>query len=139
MKHERGQGLVEFALVLPILCGVMLMTVVVGDIFRRIQNIENAASEGGRAAQVWRPDGITTCLSAATEAAQRITPLDVDVIVSSNCGNWLWTRIPSGTLITVEVTHTFEPIFFSTILVGRDIGDPPYVFSYTALVEDCHE
>lgn len=138
-KGERGQSLVEFAIILPILCGMMLMIVAVGDIFRRIESIENAASEGGRAAQVWRPDGVTTCLEAAISGAERITPLDIDVNVSANCGSDLWTRVPSGTIITVEVTHTFEPIFFSTLLIGRDIGDPPYVLTYAALVEDRHE
>jgi len=138
-KSERGQGLVEFAIILPLLCGVMLMIVAVGDIYRRIESIENAASEGGRAAQVWRPDGIITCQGAAISGAERITPLDIDVTVSANCGNDYWTRVPSGTIITVEVTHTFEPIFFSTLLIGRDIGDPPYTLTYSAMVEDRHE
>ena len=138
-RGQRGQGLVEFAIILPLLCGIMLMIVVIGDIFRRIELIENAASEAGRAAQVWRPDGVNTCYSTAVAGAQRITPLPIDVAVSGNCGNDYWTRIPSGTLITVQVTHTFEPIFFSTLLIGRDLGDPPFILSYTATVEDSHE
>jgi len=139
-KDQRGQGMVEFALVLPVLCGIILMLVVIGDVFRRIESIENAASEGGRAAQVWRPDGIKTCLDVAQAAANAITPFDIQVIVSDNCSaSGLWDRVPSGSLITVRVTHEFEPIFFSTLLLGRNEGDPPYVLSYSAQVEDRHE
>jgi|GEM_PF-6452777 len=137
MKSEKGQSLVETALVLPILCGVILMLVVTGDVFRRIEVIENAASEGGRAAQVWRVDGFSTCYQIVVDAVQRITPLDVNITVSAICGTDPWARIPSGQFVQVEVTHEWEPIFFSTLL--KEPADQPVTFTYTAQVEDRHE
>jgi len=137
-KKEKGQGMTEFALVLPFLMLLLLVIVIAGDAFRRVEALENAASEGGRAAQVWRPDGTTTCYQMAAAAARRITPLDVVVETSANCSATnVWARIPSGTLITVTVSHTFEPIFVSTLL--KPPGSPPWVWNYTARVTDRHE
>ncbi|NIT04453.1 hypothetical protein GTO10_06160 [Candidatus Saccharibacteria bacterium] len=137
-KKEKGQGMTEFALVLPFLAMLLLGIAIFGDAFRRVEALENAASEGGRAAQVWRPDGVTTCFQVVEAAARRITPLEVTVTTSANCSATDgWARIPSGTLITVTVSHTFKPIFVSTLLKGP--GDPPWVWTYTAEVVDRHE
>ncbi|MGB6839261.1 MAG: TadE/TadG family type IV pilus assembly protein [Microgenomates group bacterium] len=137
-SKEKGQGLVEFALVIPVLAMLLLIMAIVGDNFRRVEALENAASEGGRAAQVYRPDGVTTCFQRVESAVQRITPIDVTVETSANCSATnVWARIPSGDHITVRVSHTWQEIFTSTFLLGP--GEPPKVRTYTAEVIDRHE
>ena len=137
-SREKGQGLVEFALVISLLLFMFLYIVIVGDNFRRVIALENAASEGGRAAQVYRPDGATTCFQRVESAVQRITPVDVTVETSANCSAIdVWARIPSGDHITVRVSHTWEEIFKSTFLL--EPGEPPRTMTYSAEVIDTHE
>jgi Flp pilus assembly protein TadG len=136
-KRQKGQSMMEFALVLGVLVGVIGLLVFVGDVFRRIEVLENAASEGGRAAQVWRPGTGKTCVQAVTDAVKLITPLDVTVQTSSNCPNNTTDRIGSGDTVKVTVIHTWEPIFFGTLFL--DIKDPPHTITYKAEVTDRHE
>lgn len=135
-KKEKGQSMMEFALVLGVLVGVIGLLVFVGDVFRRIETLENAASEGGRAAQVWRPGTGSTCIAVVEEAVERITPLAVNV-AAENCPTNTTDRITSGSNITVTVTHSWEPIFFGTLFL--DINDPPKAITYTTSVVDRHE
>lgn len=45
-RRERGQSLVEFALILPILMALLLLTIDVGRLFYAYVGVENASREG---------------------------------------------------------------------------------------------
>jgi hypothetical protein len=140
---ENGQALAESALVMGILIGVIGLLVFAGDVFRRVEVLENAASEGGRAAQVWRPSVGVSCYAyvrqAAGRIAQQVEPITVSVAtdgVSCDSSNTT-VAIAPNTLITVQVEHTWSPIFFGTVFL--DINDPPRTLTYRARVQDRHE
>lgn len=141
-KKEKGQGLAEFALILPLIMFIILGVVALFHLFAVLVTTHNAVSEGGRAAQVWRPDGVTTCVDDVTAAITRITPffnLASDTItISDNCSTaGLWGRIPSGDLVDVTVVVNWEPIFFSTVL--KDSWEPPTTIPLTTMVSVRHE
>ena len=141
-QSEKGQGLVEFALIFPLIALVIVGVVALFQGFAVLVTIQNAASEGGRAGSVWRPDGATTCVGVVNEAVQRTTPWFVPangdtVAVSSSCPNGVWDRVPSGTLITVTVVVNWEPLFFSTL--GQDEWEPPTTLPLSSSVVVRHE
>jgi len=140
-KKEKGQGMVEFALVLPTMMLVVLGIAVLFHFFAVLVTAHNAVSEGGRAAQVWRPDGTSTCVDDVTAAVTRITPFfnsATDTItLSANCSTDLWARIPSGSLVDVTVVINWEPVFFSTLL--KDEWDPPTTIPLTTTISVRHE
>jgi Flp pilus assembly protein TadG len=140
-KKEKGQGLVEFVIILPIIMFIILGIVVLFQFFAVLVTTHNAVSEGGRAAQVWRPDGSSTCIDDVTAAVTRITPffdLVSDAItISENCSADPWARIPSGNLVDIAVIVNWEPIFFSTVL--KDSWEPPATLALTTTVSVRHE
>jgi Flp pilus assembly protein TadG len=140
-KKEKGQGMTEFALVLPISMLVILGIAVLFHLFAVLVTSHNAVSEGGRAAQVWRPNGVTSCVDDVTAAITRITPffdLASDMIITSeNCSTDPWARIPSGNLVDVTVVVNWEPIFFSTLL--KENWEPPTTIPLTTMVSVRHE
>lgn len=114
---QRGQSLVEFALLVPVMMLIVLGIAAFGVAFFTKESLENAASEGGRAASIWRPDGAaaTNCLQLVLEAVDRATFLVNPVVtVSDNCTDNPWQRIPSGELLTVGLEHDHELFFFGT-------------------------
>lgn len=136
-QQSRGQSLVEFALVLPISLLVVLGIVVFGLSFARLEAVENAASEGARAAQRWTPGG-PTCRDAVLDAIARSTPFStsVDPAKLGPC-DASSTRITSGTVITVQVSHQYSPLFFGTLF--HDMWSPPTSLDLTAEVSVLHE
>lgn len=132
-----GQSLVEFALVLPLSLLVILGIVVFGLAFARMESVENAASEGARAAQRWVPGGTVTCVEAVANAVDRSTPFSTVNTVTGACPNDTTTRVSSGELITVEISHSYEPIFFGTLF--RDMWEPPASLDLRAEVTVMHE
>jgi Flp pilus assembly protein TadG len=104
-RDERGQAVVELALVLPLVVLFVLGALQVALVARDQLAIELAAREAARAASVSAdPAG------AATAAARRVTalaPLDVSVSVS-------------GELVRVRVRYVNRT---DIALVGTAIGD----------------
>jgi Flp pilus assembly protein TadG len=134
---SKGQGLVEFALVLPISLLVVMGIVVFGLAFARLEAVENAASEGARAAQRWMPGGSETCLEAVDSAIARSTPFSTVNAVTGACPADTVTRVASGSVITIQVTHSYSPVFFGTLF--RDMWEPPSAFNLAAEVSVLHE
>ena len=141
-KKEKGQGLAEFALILPLIMFIILGITVLFHLYAVVVISHNAVSEGGRAAQVWRPDGTSTCVDAVAAAVARISPFfdptSDTIIVSDNCSSTdPWARIPSGNLVDITVVINWEPIFFSTVL--KDSWEPPTTRPLTTTVSVRHE
>ncbi len=144
-QEGQGQGLAEFALILPIALFVILGVTVLFHLFAVLVTTHNAASEGGRVAQVWRPNPTSACRDEVVAAVQRTTPfLDAsrgdEVQISAPC----WTDppdpslpIPSGTLITVRVLVNWQPVFFATLF--KDSWEPPTTIPLVAEIQVRHE
>jgi Flp pilus assembly protein TadG len=112
-RHSyRGQALVEFALVLPIL---VLLLVGVFDFGRAIfayNSVSNAARSGARMAIVdQNADAIRT---AATREAVGLDPLVVNVTYEVGCAT-----PETGCIVTVEVNHTWQA---ATPILGSIVG-----------------
>ena len=132
-----GQSLVEFALVLPISLITILAIVVFGLGLARLEAVENAASEGARAAQRWVPGGTETCVQAVHNAIDRSTPFSTTVVISGPCPADTVTRVTTGAFITVDVSYAYQPMFFGTLF--RDIWEPPASMPLEASVTVMHE
>jgi len=65
MRREEGQSLVEFAIVLPFLCLIVLALVDFGRAVNFWLNSSHVASQGARIAAVWGGSG--TCSQLATK------------------------------------------------------------------------
>lgn len=111
-KKEKGQGLVEFLLVIPTLLLLVCLVVDASYIMWVRVSVQNGASEGGRAAQVWRPNTAgTTCLGEVQAAVARTTHFPHSVTVSTDCADaGPYDRIPRETLIEVKIVNVHTPV-----------------------------
>ncbi|MFP3854387.1 MAG: TadE/TadG family type IV pilus assembly protein [Anaerolineales bacterium] len=134
---KSGQSLVEFALVLPFSLVTIMAIVVFGMALARLEAVENAASEGARAAQRWVPGGPETCVQAVHNAIDRATPFATTIVVNGSCPTDTISRVNTGSLITIEVSHSYQPIFFATLF--RSIWEPPATMPLEAEVTVMHE
>ena len=111
MNKDAGQGLVEFAIVLPVLVLVVLALFDLGRGVIAYSELANASRVGARVAIVNQststscvgPDTTARCAAADAAVTIGLSPSDVDLDVSSSdC------PVPSACTATVQVTHTFE-------------------------------
>lgn len=120
---QRGQTLVEFAVVLPIIVLLMLGLFDFGRVVIFSAQLDNASRAGARVAIVNQSDdpsclgGAKTfkCAAADITAGMGMMATDIDdlVITGSDC------TLPSNCSATVTVTYSFEPI---TPLVSSFFG-----------------
>ncbi|MDH7485240.1 MAG: TadE/TadG family type IV pilus assembly protein [Anaerolineae bacterium] len=68
LKHERGQDLVELALLLPLLLIMMVIVLDMGRAFNTYMVLTNAAREGARQGSI-----TPTQVTAITEAVHQVT------------------------------------------------------------------
>lgn len=136
-KKQKGQGLVEWMLVLPTIM-VLVMGVANLFILFAVQAItHNSVAEGARVAQVWRQYDTPSCHEAVTAAVLRTNmffdPARDVLEVSANCSTNNWERIPPADLITVRVIVNWEPFFFSTF------WSPPKIIPIPAKLSVGHQ
>lgn len=132
--EKGGQGLVEFALILPLLLLIFMGIVDFGRAIYAYNSVSNAAREGARLAIVDQRIGAGGAYLAAIEAANQATALGLDptnstqVLVtfptSTTC-----PAISAGCPARVRVQYYFSPI---TPIIGRILG-PLTVGSTTEL------
>ena len=96
IKNNRGQAMVEFAFVLPVLLLILCGIIEYGRIFHETLVVTAAAREGARAAAVGN-DG--KAMAASYAATINRGQLDVTVKVTPN-------PQPVGSSVTVTVTNT---------------------------------
>jgi Flp pilus assembly protein TadG len=134
-RRTLGQGLVEFALILPVLILIFMGIVDFGRAIYAFNSVSNAAREGARLGIVDQTIDASGAYKAAIEAATQATalgldptnPAQVEVTFPDPSGNC--PTISAGCPISVRVQYQFIAI---TPIIGRIIG-PITVGSTTVL------
>ena len=100
---ERGQALVELALVLPILLLVLMGIIDFGRAFHGHLAVTSASRQAARVASLGRTDA--EILTAARNAASPLAPTQIVVTVTP-----AFSARQAGTSIEVTVTYSLEII-----------------------------
>lgn len=124
MKSEKGQSLVEFALVIPVLILILLAIVDFGRVYHVYLTIDHAGREAARAASIGKDDG--TVQSVAVNYSESINLTTGQVAISPS-----GTR-SSGTEVKITITH---PITFLTPVIGEIVGPLTLTDTTTMRVE----
>ncbi|MBI0577633.1 pilus assembly protein [Neobacillus cucumis] len=111
MKSEKGQSLVEFALIIPMLMLLLFGIIDFARIFHVYLTMDHAGREAARAASIGKDD--STIKSTAVFDASNIG-LTTDKITITPTG----TR-SSGSNVNITITY---PITFLTPLIGNIVG-----------------
>lgn len=134
-QRSLGQGLVELALVLPVLLLIFMGIVDFGRAIYAYNSVSNAAREGARVGIVDQRTGAGGAYNAAIEAANQATALGLSptdaaqVLVTFPDPNGNCPTVSAGCPISVRVQYRFSAI---TPIIGRIIG-PLTVGSTTEL------
>ena len=133
-RRTSGQGLVEMALILPVLLLIFMGIIDFGRAIYAYNAVSNAAREGARLGIVdQRLTGGT--YNAAVEAANQATVLGIDptdpnqVLVTFPDPGGVCPTIAVGCPVSVRVQYQFSPL---TPIIGRILG-PITVGSTTQL------
>jgi Flp pilus assembly protein TadG len=117
-RSEKGQGMVEFALIIVLFLFILLTAVEVLPAYNVITSVKAAANHGVREAVVWDPSSGNTCEQAVQNAvASRTTDVSTPTITITGCSGFNF--VPRGQYITVTVSVIYRPPFYSTL------GNPP--------------
>lgn len=114
-RGEEGQGLVEFALVLPILVFVLLVAVDFGRIFFAVLSVTNAARVGAEYAMDYQVAAGGGPAEAERRVRQRVireaapfVPLaEEDIEIQAS---WLPSQPGADSRVSITVRWTFEPL-----------------------------
>lgn len=101
LRNERGQSLVEFAIILPILLVIIMGIIEFGMMMNSYLAISNASREGARIGIVGSSDIDIKNLIIATSPSLDTEDLVVNISPSDG------TRI-SGDTLTVKVTYNYQ-------------------------------
>ncbi len=130
ISRDAGQSLAEFAILLPVLMGVVIGIFEFGRAWNVDQVLTNAAREGARLAVIETSsegDVITAVESALTNAA-----LDPAVATISVEG----VDDPYGFPATVQIQYPFEFVFLGPIMafLGDGEGETPGAITLTSQI-----
>jgi hypothetical protein len=103
MNGERGQAIVEFALVLPLLLVVILGIVLIAEIGVARLALEHGAAEAARTGSLTNDDDLVRSTAAAA-----VTPLDaskVTVIIEPTRNDPSRSSAPRGSLLRVRLRY----------------------------------
>jgi len=119
-RRSRGQGLVEFALVFPVLIVLLIAVFDVGRLVFAYNDITNAARSGARVAIVDQTNGIaqTATINQATSLGLKPADVTIDYLTSDLSG-----PCPSpkelGCVAHVKVKFAWQAI---TPIIGSIVG-----------------
>lgn len=103
-KSERGQAMVEFAIIVPILLVVLLGIMQLGVVYNNWVSLTDAARAGARKGAVCRsgcsPDATTAVTNAVKNSAADLNQSSLTVSVSSS-----WTQ---GSDVTVSASYPWS-------------------------------
>jgi Flp pilus assembly protein TadG len=119
LRHEEGQGMVEFAMVLPILMAVMLGIVQFGIIFNNYETLTDASRVAARKAATarWGGGGAAAARQAAKDSTGNLNQAKLGIDIQAcppgtyPCPNGAtdptnWTT--TGYEVTVKLTYPYE-------------------------------
>ena len=128
-SKSRGQGIVEFALVVPIFLALTFGIIELGWLVYNNHTVSNATREGARYAMVNGSRGAE--ISGSVADADSVRPIveeraghlssNIDAVyVGFHCSNGGSDCTPEepGSLVTVETTYTYQPVVGAIVGVG---------------------
>ncbi len=104
LRDQRGQAMVELALVLPILLVLLMGAIEFGRIYHNHLIITNASREGARVAMLGRSDA--DIVNRVNQAATGLDPAGLQTTVTPAS-----SQRTSGTMATVEVRYSTSLVF----------------------------
>lgn len=117
LRHQKGQALVEFALVTPLLLLLVFGIIEFGMLWKSQQVLTDAAREGARSAVIANDDVDTDSVHSIIESAldrggvslatSTITLEPADPKASS---------VTTGTRVTVSIEHTYDFLVFDHLV-----------------------
>jgi Flp pilus assembly protein TadG len=116
IREERGQTMVEFALVVPILCVILFGILQFGAVYNDYITLTDASRVGARKAAVSRreenPEAVAE--TAARASAAGLDPDDLVVSVSATA----WEH---GETVTVEASYPYEIDVLGFVVASGDL------------------
>jgi Flp pilus assembly protein TadG len=112
-QKEKGQALVEFAVVLPVLVILVFAIIQFGILFRNYLDLTDAVRAGARVAAVSREKGRGADAEAAVRAAASLDDADLDVTVNST-----WAR---GSSVTVRAQYPYDIDILGVVVFSGDL------------------
>ena len=116
IRDERGQTMVEFALVVPILCVVLFGVLQFGALYNDYVTLTDATRVGARKAAVSRheanPEGAAEAAARASADGLDQGQLDIDV----NASGW-----EHGETVTVTATYPYEIDLLGFVVAAGDL------------------
>ena len=128
MGRERGQSLVEFAVILPLLLLIVLAAVDLGMGFRTYIALTNAAREGARAISIYPGERDRAEDRIAQEANRVLTAGEYIVRLVPDKSNYA-----AGEQVAVEVSHNYKLLF------GVIPGQPAIAFTASSTMVVLYE
>lgn len=136
-KAEKGQSLVEFALVL-MFAFLPVMAICI-DAFPLIANekfAEQMSVRGARAASIYYPDGVHNCYQSVVDAIGHpgLISAEWTLEVSDNCTANPTDSLDSGEAVDVTVHVVYSPLFLGG--VGYPPRDTTRTFAFARTTQD---
>src|SRR5262245_27708557 len=103
VRDERGAAAVEFAILLPVLCAILLGMIDYGYFFMLNSTAVNAAREGARAGVVITTDTTDVQAEAVAVATNYLSAANIRVGGCNNCAS-INTEVTGGTDLEVTVS-----------------------------------
>jgi Flp pilus assembly protein TadG len=116
IRNERGQTMVEFALVVPILCVVLFGILQFGALYNDYVTLTDATRVGARKGATARheADPAGAAEAAARNSAQGLDPGKLDISVSATA----WEH---GESVTVEGSYPYEIDLLGFVVASGDL------------------
>jgi Flp pilus assembly protein TadG len=116
IRDERGQTMVEFALVVPILCLVLFGVLQFGALYNDYVTLTDASRVGAREAAVSRHESSpeAEAEAAARNSAKGLDPAKLAISVSATA----WEH---GESVTVTATYPYEIDLLGFVLASGDL------------------
>jgi Flp pilus assembly protein TadG len=117
LRNDDGQAIVEFALVLPLIMGLLLGIVQFGIVFNNYETLTDAARVGARKASITRfvGDNGASAVNAVKSAASGLDQTQLGVTVHSCPPGTTWGTTctvddwsTTGNEVTVTATYPYE-------------------------------
>jgi hypothetical protein len=116
IKNETGQTMVEFALVIPILCVVLFGILQFGALYNDYVTLTDASRVGAREAAVSRHDEFPEdeAEAAARASAAGLDPDKLEIFVDAS--DW-----EHGETVTVEAVYPYEIDLLGFVVASGDL------------------